>query len=40
MISMFNLRKAEVLAEYVSTAATHPHPFCADWNKTRNSTEH
>ena len=29
-----------MLAEYGSTTATHPHPYFADWNGTRNSTEH
>ena len=40
IISILTLRKAKVLAEYGSTAANRPHPCCADWNETRNSTEH
>ena len=40
IISMFTQIKADVLAECWSTAATQPNPYCADWNKTHNSTEH
>ena len=37
---MFTRRKYELLAEYGSTKATHPHPCCAYWNETWSSTEH
>ena len=40
IISMFTQRKAEVLAEYGSTTATQLRTCCADWNETRDSTEH
>ena len=37
---MFTWIKSEVLAEYGSTTANHPHPCCDDWNETQNPTEH